>query len=92
MALELANRLVEQGLAACVNILPVMQSVYKWKGALQLGKEHQLLVKTRRDSYKAVELAIQAAHPYELPEIIAVPIVAGLPAYLAWINDLVKKP
>lgn len=91
-AAVLAQRLVEGGLAACVNILPVMQSVYMWKGILQSGREHQLFIKTRRDRYSAVEQVVMTGHPYELPEIIAVPISAGLPAYLAWINDIAKNP
>lgn len=82
---RLADTLVEQRLAACVNLLAPCRSVYRWKGALQRDEEYPLLVKTTTDRYAALEAAILAAHPYELPEIVAVPIERGLPEYLAWI-------
>ena len=91
-ASALAHQIVSAGLAACVNILPAMQSVYRWKGVMETGREHLLMIKTRRDRYPALELAIKAGHPYELPEIIAVPVSAGLPAYLAWIDETVRIP
>jgi periplasmic divalent cation tolerance protein len=83
---RLAGTLVEQRVAACVNILAPCKSVYRWKGAVQHDEEHPLLVKTTAERYPALEAAIRAAHPYELPEIIAVPIERGLPAYLAWVD------
>ena len=82
---RLASSLVEKGLAACVNILAPCLSVYRWKGAMQREEEHPLLIKTTAERYSALEAAIRADHPYELPEIIAVPIERGLPAYLDWI-------
>jgi periplasmic divalent cation tolerance protein len=87
---RLAGALVEQRVAACVNILAPCRSVYRWKGAVQHDEEHPLLVKTTAERYPALETAIRAAHPYELPEIIAVPIERGLPAYLAWIDAETK--
>ena len=60
--------------------------MYRWKGALQNDEEHPVLIKTTRERYPALEAAIRAAHPYELPEIIGVPVTAGLPAYLAWVE------
>ncbi|MGQ0509931.1 MAG: divalent-cation tolerance protein CutA [Betaproteobacteria bacterium] len=81
----IAEMLVDRGLAACVNILAPCRSVYRWKGTLQRDEEHPLLVKTTTERYAALEAAIRAAHPYELPEIIAVPIERGLPEYLTWI-------
>jgi len=81
---RLAGVLVEQRLAACVNILAPCGSVYRWQGAVQREEEHPVLIKTTAERYPALEAAIRAAHPYELPEIIAVPIERGLPAYLAW--------
>ena len=84
---KLAGTLVEQSLAACVNILAPCRSVYRWKGVLQHDDEHPVMVKTTRERYPALEAAIRAAHPYELPEIIAVPVTAGLPAYLQWVAD-----
>lgn len=83
---RLAESLVERRLAACVNILAPCRSVYRWKGALQRDEEYPLLAKTSAERYPALEAAIREAHPYELPEIIAVPIERGLPAYLAWVD------
>ncbi len=82
---RLADALLEQRLAACVNILAPCRSVYRWKGALQHDEEHPMLIKTTSERYAALEAAIRAGHPYELPEIIAVPIERGLQAYLDWV-------
>lgn len=82
---RLAGSLVEKHLAACVNILAPCHSVYRWKGALQRDEEHPMLIKTTAERYTELEAAIRAGHPYELPEIIAVPIEHGLPAYLDWV-------
>ena len=82
---QLAAGLVDKGLAACVNVLAPCLSVYRWKGALQRDEEHPMLIKTTAERYAALEAAIRAGHPYELPEIIAVPIERGLPAYLDWV-------
>jgi periplasmic divalent cation tolerance protein len=84
-AQRLADELVEKRLAACVNILAPCLSVYWWKGAMQRDEEHPMLIKTTAESYAALEAAIRAGHPYELPEIIAVPVERGLPAYLDWV-------
>ncbi len=83
---KLADALVEKRLAACVNILSPCRSVYRWQGAVQREEEHPVLIKTTREAYAALEAQIRAQHPYELPEIIAVPIERGLPAYLDWVN------
>ena len=82
---KLADALVRKRVAACVNILAPCRSVYRWKGAVQHDEEHPVLIKTTRESYAALEAAIREAHPYELPEIVAVPIERGLPAYLEWV-------
>ena len=82
---RLADMLVAKNLAACVNLLAPCRSVYRWKGAVQHDEEHPLLIKTTAERYGALEEALRAAHPYELPEIIAVPIERGLPAYLDWV-------
>ena len=82
---RLAETLVEQRVAACVNILSPCRSVYRWKNDLQRDEEHPMLIKTTEARYAALEEAIRAGHPYELPEIIAVPIERGLPAYLDWV-------
>ena len=85
IAEKIAEMLVEKQFAACVNILAPCRSVYRWKGALQRDEEHPMLIKTTRARYAALEQALRAAHPYELPEIVAVPIERGLPAYLDWV-------
>ena len=85
VAERLADMVVEKNLAACVNILPPCRSVYRWKGAVQHDEEHPLLIKTTRERYPALEQALRAGHPYELPEIIALPVERGLPAYLDWV-------
>ena len=85
IAEKIAEMLVEKQFAACVNILAPCRSVYRWKGALQRDEEHPMLIKTTRARYAALEQALRAAHPYELPEIVAVPIEGGLPAYLDWV-------
>lgn len=90
-AQALARSLVEQKLAACANILPAVKSVYRWQGALEEADEVSVLLKTSAARYAELEAAIGALHPYALPEIIAVPIVAGLPAYLAWVAAETKK-
>jgi periplasmic divalent cation tolerance protein len=87
---RLAGTLVEKRVAACVNILAPCRSVYRWKDAVEHDEEHPLLIKTTDERYAELEAAIRAAHPYELPEIIALPIERGLPAYLAWIEAETK--
>ena len=87
VAERLAGMLVEMRLAACVNILAPCRSVYRWKGAVQHDEEHPMLIKTTVERYAGLEQALRAAHPYELPEIIAVPVERGLPAYLQWMSD-----
>jgi len=82
---KLAALLIERRLAACVNLLPPCDSVYRWRGEIQHDEEHPLLIKTAQDRYAEMEALIRTNHPYELPEIIAVTIVHGLPAYLQWI-------
>lgn len=81
----LATALVEQRVAACVNVLPPAQSVYRWKGCVESASEVPLLIKTTAERYPILEEAILAGHPYELPEIVAVPVEYGLPAYLDWV-------
>jgi len=87
IAEKLAEALIRKRVAACVNILAPCRSVYRWKGAVQHAEEYPVLIKTTRERYAALEAAIREAHPYELPEIVAVPIERGLPAYLAWLAD-----
>ena len=82
---RLADALIEKRVAARVNILAPCRSVYRWKEAVQHDEEHPVLIKTTAERYPALESAIRAAHPYELPEIIAVPVERGLTAYLDWV-------
>ena len=84
---RLADILIDGRLAACVNILAPCRSVYRWQGEVQHEEEFPLLIKTTRERYAALEQAIRAGHPYELPEIIAVPVERGLPAYLSWVAE-----
>ena len=83
---KLADALIAARVAACINILAPCRSVYRWKGAVQHGEEHPVLIKTSAARYPALEQAIRALHPYELPEIVAVPIERGLTAYLNWVT------
>ena len=87
---RLADLVVEKRLAACVNILAPCRSVYRWKDAVQHDEEHPLLIKTTAERYPELEEALRAGHPYELPEIVAVPIEQGLPAYLEWVAGETK--
>ena len=82
---RLGDMLIEKQLAACVNILAPCRSVYRWKGSVQHDEEHPMLIKTTADRYQALQQAIRDGHPYELPEIIAVPVERGLPEYLQWV-------
>lgn len=91
VANKIASALVEQRLAACVNILPAVRSVYIWEGATQMDNEQLLMIKTCRDRYTAVEVTICAQHPYELPEVIAVPLVGGSRGYLKWIHEMTRR-
>jgi len=82
---SLADALITEQLAACVNILAPCRSVYRWQGSVQHDEEHPMLIKTTEERYAALEQAIRTRHPYELPEIVAVRIERGLAAYLDWL-------
>ena len=86
-AVKLANELVARKLAACVNVLSECTSVYRWKGTIKNAREVPVLIKTRAARYAEVEAAIRGLHPYELPEIVAVPVVRGGDDYLQWVAD-----
>jgi periplasmic divalent cation tolerance protein len=83
---RIADALVTGGVAACVNIMAECSSVYRWQGKLEHASEIPLLIKTTRAAYPRLEEQLRKLHPYELPEIIALPISAGLPEYLSWVN------
>jgi len=84
---SIAAALVQERLAACVNLIPNLQSVYLWKDAVEQSQEVQLVIKSRQALYPQIEAKIRELHRYELPEIITVPIMSGLDGYLQWIDD-----
>lgn len=86
-AARLAQRLIAERTAACVNQLAPCASTYRWQGNIETATEIPLLIKTTQTAYPRLEQLIRAAHPYELPEIIAVPVNTGLSEYLAWVNQ-----
>ena len=86
---RIAEALVDRRLAACVNIVKDLVSVYRWQGRRESATECLLLIKTRRDCYPDLEAAITGLHPYEVPEIVALSLEEGLSAYLAWIDGQV---
>lgn len=82
----LARTLVDERLAACVNVYPPMVSVYRWKGAIERDSERQIVIKTTRDRLQALEARIKALHSYELPELIVIAVQSGSEAYLEWVR------
>ena len=82
-----AQALVDARLAACVNLLPAMESVYRWEGKVEQERERQLIIKTSRPTLVELWERVQALHPYEIPEFIVLPIVDGNDAYLRWVGD-----
>jgi len=86
-ATKIASVLVEDGLAACVNIQPSITSIYRWQGKTETATESLMIIKSLAENYLRIENKIVELHPYELPEVIAVPIVTGLEPYLAWLSS-----
>jgi len=84
---RIAEAVVGEQLAACVNILGPVRSIYRWQGEINRDDEHLLLIKTTRARYAALEARITALHPYDVPEVVAVPIEMGSAAYLGWVTD-----
>ena len=84
---RLARALVEGRLAACVNVVPGVRSVYHWKGAMESGEEFLLIIKTSRDLFGPLREEMEKLHPYELPELLALPVVAGAENYLSWLQS-----
>jgi periplasmic divalent cation tolerance protein len=82
----LARLLVDEHLAACVNVLPVMASIYRWKGAVEQEREQQLVIKTTAARLEALEMRLRALHPYELPEFLVIDVAGGSAAYLEWLG------
>jgi periplasmic divalent cation tolerance protein len=92
VAQQLARTLIDRRLAACVSVLAPCTSVYRWHGAVEEAAEVPVLAKTTASRYAELESALRELHPYELPEIIAVPVVRGLPAYLDWVAGETATP
>ncbi len=86
-ALEIANALVEARLAACVNISSAIRSVYRWQGVIERADEVLLIIKTTEERFPALRDRIQELHPYDTPEIIALPVTAGSEKYLTWLRE-----
>jgi periplasmic divalent cation tolerance protein len=90
-AQRIARAVVDESLAACVNILPgAVQSIYRWKGKVESARERLLLIKTSRKRLAKLRKAVERLHSYDVPEFIAISIAAGSPAYLSWIEQNVK--
>ncbi len=86
-AQRIAGELLERRLAACVQVLGPVTSTYRWKGAIETSDEWMLVIKSREELYPAIDAAIRELHPYDVPEILAVPIAGGHPEYLRWLAD-----
>ena len=86
----IAGALVEERVAACVNVVPLVNSVYRWKGAVQRDAEALLVIKTPKDRFDALKAAVLKHHPYELPEVIALPVERGHVPYLEWVVQSTK--
>ncbi len=92
VALAIARTLVSEGLSACVNRIAGIQSTYQWQGRLCEEREQLLLIKTTPARYEALEMRLKALHPYEIPEIIAIPVAAGSSQYLDWLSAACDRP
>jgi periplasmic divalent cation tolerance protein len=88
---KLAHALIESRAAACVNVLAGCRSIYRWRGGVETAEEIPLLIKTTTANYPLIEKIVRAQHPYEVPELIAIPITYGLPAYLDWLATETEK-
>lgn len=88
-AVDIARAVVRRRLAACANIVGGVRSIYRWKDKIEDGQERLLILKTRHDQFEALRDAVVEMHPYEAPELLALPVLAGNPAYLSWIDQSV---
>src|SRR5437764_12173406 len=87
IAHRISNQLVSESFAACANILPAIESIYRWKNKIESGSEILVLFKLSEDRQSAFQDKLRSLHPYDVPEIIFVPVVSGLPEYIAWVVD-----
>ena len=90
-ARRIAGELVDQGFAACANLIPKIESIYRWQGKLEQGDETLVLFKTTSARFAAFQEKLKSLHPYEVPEIVSVPVRAGWPAYLRWVTENVNS-
>jgi periplasmic divalent cation tolerance protein len=91
-ARHIATALVEERLAACVNLCPAVQSIYRWQGQVESAEEVLAIIKTTRSAYGALEERLKTLHPYDVPEIIALPVERGLESYVKWLGESVCAP
>jgi len=91
VAEKLAARLLKQRLAACVNIIPDIRSIYRWNGEINRDSEALMVIKTAVEEYEALESCLREHHPYDVPEVVCLPVQAGLPEYLAWVAKETRK-
>ena len=87
IARRISNQLVSERFAACANVLPAIESIYRWKGKIELGNETLVLFKLSEDRQSAFQDKLRSLHPYEVPEIIFVPVTSGIPEYLRWVAE-----
>lgn len=87
----IARKVLEKRLAACINIIPNIFSIYRWKGEIEEDQEALMIIKTRRILFEPLTKTIKELHPYEIPEVIGIPIIEGYNAYLGWISDETKR-
>lgn len=90
-AAKIARALVEEELAACVNLVPAIRSIYRWQGKIEDGAEVLMVIKTRRSLVDALVARVKGLHSYTVPELVAMPILGGNPDYLAWLVDSTRK-
>ena len=88
---KIGSTLVEEKLAACVNITSQIKSLYFWKGNVENDSEYLLIIKTRKDKFENLEKRVKEIHPYEVPEIVAIPIILGSKDYLDWIDETLDR-
>jgi periplasmic divalent cation tolerance protein len=91
-AAQIARKLIEERLAACVNVAPRIRSFYRWKGAIEESDEYLLIIKSSRDRFEQLRVELEKVHTYEVPEVVAVPVIAGSPNYLNWIEGELNPP
>jgi periplasmic divalent cation tolerance protein len=90
-ALKIAHSLVEERLAACVNLVSPVRSIYRWEGKIWDEKEWILIIKTQKESFEELERKVKSLHSYSVPEIIGLPIVEGSSSYLQWLEEMTQK-